>query len=81
MTAADKKRAASLRKEARQHERDAAAGFREAAQLLREAATNIRDFDSASSRALCAHQFLAYAYAHLGTALGLANAATDLEEG
>ena len=81
MNAADKKRAARLRKEARQHEKFAANSFREAAAWLREAATNVSDFDSASSRAQGAHQFVADAYVHLGAARWLVIAATDLEEG
>ncbi len=73
--------AAKLRKEAKGHDREAARCLRDAAQWLRDAAKVAHDFDSASSRTECAHQFITDAYVHLGTARGLRNAAVDLEEG
>lgn len=73
-------RAKRLRKEAKHHVRIAQEALRHARNYLHTAARNAADFDCASENIDGAQEYIGNAMLNFGTARGLNNAATDLEE-
>lgn len=72
--------ARKLRREAKSHEGMASALMKKAAVILKDAARGTSDFDSTDAFMMDVRDLMSLAYVNLGTARGLNNAATDLEE-